>query len=81
MAASVINLAIEQGVDVEREFTLPTGTDPSLYTFSSQIREQANPVFPVLATPTVVANSTGDPTIVWSVTAGQTLDLPASARD
>ena len=59
MAATVINIAIEQGVDVLREFTLPTGTDPSLYIFSSQIREQANGAFPVLATPTVTPNSTG----------------------
>ena len=81
MAATVINVAIEQGVDVVREFTLPAGTDPSLYIFSSQIREQANAAFPVLAIPTVTASSTGGLDLDWALSAAQSYDLPVAGKD
>lgn len=80
MSAVVRDLSIEQGTSFDVDFTLPTGTVLTDYVFTSQIREQANAAYPALATPTITADSTGDPVINWALTAAQTAQLPASGR-
>lgn len=85
MSATVINLAIEQGVSFSQIISVGS-IDLTDYTLSSQIKASANPTLPSLANPTITPIDPvvpGDPIISFtlSLTPAQTLALPVYGKN